>query len=290
MLLDQENDQYLKLEEIEPMWPIIEGLEPSDRGRLNSKEDLIEQFKKHGQFQINQKTFNQMMDETEVNVSKVRDRLYSSKYQGCFRRLFCTCLTPCNRKTRAYMLHKMMRKEDRALKENIYGLPPLNPLREDMIALMIAIVGAYTELSNHVTDIFLLHAIYSTGRHHPDNDSYKFATVFIFMCLTSVYLIAYSSMINMLLFKGVYEPAQVRRNSCFQVSLKLVFLTFIGPFYFVFVELTSKLMAISTSMAVLLAGQTGYLRVRIKFLGFIERFFHLSEEQVDGLNKQRGVI
>jgi hypothetical protein len=135
----------------------------------------------------------------------------------------------------------------------------------------------------------LLNTVYWTGMEHP-NHSYKFATVFIFMSVSSVYLIAYSSMINMLLFKGVYEPAQVRRNSCCQVFLKLIFLTFIGPFYFIFIELASKLMAVCTSLAMIIGGKRGYLVIRMKFLGFIESFFALTEEQIDGLNKQRGVI
>ena len=92
-------------------------------------------------------------------------------------------------------------------------------------------------------------------------------------------------MISMLLFKGVYEPAQVRRDSCFQVFLKLLFLSFIGPFYFVFVELMSKTMALIASIAMLLNGKKGFLRVRMCFLGIIERFFGLTEEQINGLNK-----
>jgi len=179
----------------------------------------------------------------------------------------------------------MIRKEDQAVKDVIFGLPSKNQLKEDMIALVIAILGAYTEISHHVTDIVLLNTVYWTGRRHPGNDSYKFATVFIFMSVSSVYLIAYSSMINMLLFKGVYEPAQVRRNSCCQVFLKLIFLTFIGPFYFIFIEIASKLMAVCTSLAMILAGKRGYLVIRMKFLGFIESMFALTEEQIDGLNK-----
>jgi hypothetical protein len=171
----------------------------------------------------------------------------------------------------------MMRKEDQALKDFIFGFPSPNQLKEDMIALVIAILGAYTEISHHVTDIVLLNTVYWTGMKHP-NHSYKFATVFIFMSVSSVYLIAYSSMINMLLFKGVYEPAQVRRNSCCQVFLKLIFLTFIGPFYFIFIEVASKLMAVCTSLAMILAGKRGYLVIRMKFLGFIESMFALTEE------------
>lgn len=46
-MLDQENDQYLKLEEIEPMWPFIARLGGKHQGKLKSKEDLTEHFNKH---------------------------------------------------------------------------------------------------------------------------------------------------------------------------------------------------------------------------------------------------
>lgn len=101
----------------------------------------------------------------------------------------------------------MMKKEDWALKESIFKLDPVKPLNEDLLTLLITIVGAYSELLNNITDVFLLKVIYETGLQYKEKDSYKFATVYIFMCLTSVYLIAYSSMINMLLYKGVFEPA-----------------------------------------------------------------------------------
>lgn len=77
-----------------------------------------------------------------------------------------------------------------------------------MIALIMAIIQAKSEIAHHITDILLCSKTYWTGMQQDNKDlwSYKFATVFIFMSITSVYLIAYSSMINMLLFKGVYEP------------------------------------------------------------------------------------
>jgi hypothetical protein len=179
----------------------------------------------------------------------------------------------------------MMRKEDEAMKDLIFGKPTENILKDDLLAIMMAIFGTYTELLNHGTDILLLNVIYQTGVQNQDKNSYMFATVFLFMCLTSVYLIAYSSMVNMLLFKGVYEPAQVRKNTCCQVFLKILFLTFIGPVYFIFVELTSELMVLFTSLAMIFGGSRSYLNVRMMFIGFIEKFFHLTEEQVDGLKQ-----
>jgi len=85
-------------------------------------------------------------------------------------------------------------------------------------------------------------------------------------------------MINMLLFKGVYEPQVIRRNNCCQVTIKIVFLSFLGPFYFVGVELVSKTMAVLASLGMLVYGKKGYLFVRTHFLRFIEFVFSLNEE------------
>ena len=49
-------------------------------------------------------------------------------------------------------------------------------------------------------------------------------------------------------------------------------------------------MAVCSSFGMLTCGKNGYLWVRIKFLKFIDFVFNLNEEQIDGLNKQRGVV
>ena len=110
------------------------------------------------------------------------------------------------------MVIEMMKKEDDLVHQYVYDEEPKTTKMQDMIALLLAIVGAYSEITHHVTDVLLCSTVYWTGmsiqKNNPEEStwSYKFATVYIFMSLTSVYLIAYSSMINMLLFKGVYEP------------------------------------------------------------------------------------
>lgn len=114
--------------------------------------------------------------------------------------------------------------------------------------------------------------------HNKDLWSYKFATLFIFMSITSVYLIAYSSMINMLLFKGVYEPQQIKRNTYCQVFIKIIFLSFLGPIYFVGVELVSKVMAVFATLGMITRGKKGYQFIRVHFLRVIEYFFNLNEE------------
>ena len=90
----------------------------------------------------------------------------------------------------------------------VYNEEPKSTVMQDFLALILAILQAKSEFMHHITDLLLCNKVYWTGME-PNNHgmwSYKFATVYIFMSLTSVYLIAYSSMINMLLYKGVYEP------------------------------------------------------------------------------------
>jgi len=157
------------------------------------------------------------------------------------------------------------------------------------VAVGIAILSAYSEVMHHVTDIVLGHTVYWTGMED-QQWSYKVVTVWIFMSVSSVYLIAYSSMVNMFLYKGVYEPQQIKRNTCCQVFLKLVFLSFLGPLYFIFIELISKAMALCASLGMLFCGKTGYQAVRVRFLSLIMYGFQLNEEQINGLNKQRGVV
>ena len=139
----------------------------------------------------------------------------------------------------------------------------------DIIGLALEMSSTFSEFSGHISDILLCYTVYYTGMAHPGNHSYKIVTVLIFTLLTSVYLIAYSSVINMLLYKGVYEPQQIKKNSCMQVFLKLIFLSFIGPLYFVIVKLKVKVMSVLAAIALIFTGKKGYLCVRSVFLGFI---------------------
>jgi hypothetical protein len=102
----------------------------------------------------------------------------------------------------------MIKKEDEIIHQYVFDEEETTTRMQDLVALLLAIVQAYSEITHHVADILLCSSVYWTGMRDENHDkwSYKFATVFIFMSMTSVYLIAYSSMINMLLFKGVYEP------------------------------------------------------------------------------------
>jgi hypothetical protein len=58
----------------------------------------------------------------------------------------------------------MMQKEDDNLHSFIFGEPFKSRIKEDVIALVLAIVGAYSEIAHHVADISLLYSVYWTGQ------------------------------------------------------------------------------------------------------------------------------
>jgi hypothetical protein len=52
LMLDEENDHYLKFDEIAVIWPVIEKLPKEDQGKITSLEDLQKNFNDFGNFQI----------------------------------------------------------------------------------------------------------------------------------------------------------------------------------------------------------------------------------------------
>ena len=66
------------------------------------------------------------------------------------------------------------------------------------------------------------------------------------------------------------------------VFFRLLFLSFIGPFYFVFIEITHKLMNIFSFFG-LLCGKGGHMSIKNFFLGLIKSVFGLHREQCEGL-------
>ena len=75
------------------------------------------------------------------------------------------------------------------------------------------------------------------------------------------------------------------------VLFRLIFLTFIGPFYFVLIELTHKIMAIASFLGMIFkCGKDGYTDVKNFFLRIIKTVFGLHQEQCEGLEIQRGIV
>ena len=79
----------------------------------------------------------------------------------------------------------------------------------DMFTIIKQMQASIVEGLDLFTDIVLLNQIYWEGMkpENQDKDSFKIAVLVIFISICSCFLIAYSSIVNMLLYNGVYEPA-----------------------------------------------------------------------------------
>ena len=161
----------------------------------------------------------------------------------------------------------------------------------DMFTIVKQVQASIVEGLDLFTDIVLLNQIYWEGvkPENKDKDSFKIAVLIIFVSICSCFLIAYSSIVNMLLYNGVYEPAQIRRQGYIMVFFRLLFLSFIGPIYFIFIELTHKIMNV-VSFFGLLCGKQGHSSIKNFFLAFIKKVFGLHQEQCEGLETQRGIV
>jgi hypothetical protein len=102
-----------------------------------------------------------------------------------------------------------------------------------------------------LADIYLLYEIYWASmeernlynplivenpgnRHHL---SYKFTVITLLICIASTFLIAYSSLITMMLDNRTYESAIVAKTPYYNRCKNLVVLTFFGPIIFVLLYL-----------------------------------------------------
>ena len=101
--------------------------------------------------------------------------------------------------------------------------------------------------------------------------------------MLSTYLVAYSSIIKLLLDTGVFEPHIIKQNPAIVVFCKILFLTFLGPFYIMFIELLSTVMAFTQMFALILIGYMGFDIVKKKFMYIFEKVLMLDEERAEGL-------
>jgi hypothetical protein len=65
--------------------------------------------------------------------------------------------------------------------------------------------------------------------------------------------------------------------------VKVLFLTFLGPFYIMGIELLSTVMAIVQMGALLIIGYQGFDIVKKKFMYVFENILMLNEERAEGL-------
>lgn len=142
----------------------------------------------------------------QVDLDKVRDGLYDYEYHGFFNRIFCQCFKCCCKRIRRKMVQGKLKEldQDQKIKKKKYT---------DMFTITKQIQASVVEGLDLFTDVVLLNQIYWEGMkpENADKDSYKIVALIMFISICSCFLIAYSSIVNMLLYNGVYEPAQIKR-------------------------------------------------------------------------------
>ena len=101
----------------------------------------------------------------------------------------------------------------------------------------------------------------------------------------STYLVAYSSIIKLMLDQGNFEPKVIKQNGYLVIAAKLLFLTFIGPIYIIFVEIASTLQATSQFFAMIGDADGGFDSIKNSrgFTYVFESMLMLNEERAEGL-------
>jgi hypothetical protein len=119
--------------------------------------------------------------------------------------------------------------------------------------------------------------------------SYKFTVITLLICIASTFLIAYSSLITMMLDNRTYESAIVDKTPFYNRCKNLVVLTFFGPIIFVLlylIELAENALILPFYLVTL--GNLGEQIERLsKFIR--ESVSSLSLYQIQEIQKQRRV-
>lgn len=123
-----------------------------------------------------------------------------------------------------------------------------------------------------------------------DNEfSYKVSTVVMLISMMSTYLVAYSSIIKLMLDNGSYEEHVIKKNAIIAIFFKIIFLSFMGPIYIMGIEMFSTFMAISQMYALLAIGYQGFDLMKDRFMYIFENILKLDEERAEGLKQQRTI-
>lgn len=97
--------------------------------------------------------------------------------------------------------------------------------------------------------------------------------------MISTYLVAYSSIIKLMLDNGKFEPAVIKKNTYLVVGFKIFFLSFMGAFFMIIVELASTLMCITQLLAMMTNGMDGFEKVKKVYMYFFENILLINEER-----------
>jgi hypothetical protein len=203
MLLNKNNDGYIHYEETDVLSDAILVLpNKEDRGKIESKDKFKEIFNSLNLYNVDPRHFMNLLDEMQINTEKVHDALYEQEYKDCFSSVFCKCLKCCCRCIRQRMVKSKAKEfdQDQKIKKRKFT---------DLFTIIKLFQATILEGIDTATDIILLEQIYWEGMkpENADSHGFKIASLYIFISICTPFIIAYSSIVNMLLYNGVYEPA-----------------------------------------------------------------------------------
>ena len=114
---------------------------------------------------------------------------------------------------------------------------------------------------------------------------YKVATCIMLVSMISTYLVAYSSIIKLMLDQGTFEPAVIKNNTAVVICFKMIFLSFLGAFTMIVIEFVSTCMCLTQALAMMTTGMVGFEIVRKKYMWFFENMLLINEERKEGLKQ-----
>ena len=164
--------------------------------------------------------------------------------------------------------------------------------QKDLIMAVWNLVSTYREALDHISDIVLLFLIYHYGLKPQNLYKIDYTIVFVvkLLAITSNYLIAYSSGVQLLLHKGVFDPENWKKHHWVKKSLLSLSFTFISPLYFVLLTLLDMAITMLKTLAVIFVPKKrGFGRIT-EFLEGLIRRMGLSSQEFNGLVEQKSMV
>lgn len=105
------------------------------------------------------------------------------------------------------------------------------------VALTKAVPGVFEKVANFI----FLYNMYKLALKEPDEFGPKLVTILLFICTFSTFILTYSCVLNNLLQNRTYEDQILKDNNIFQVMIKVLLLTLVGPVFILVMEIFDQL-------------------------------------------------
>ena len=115
-------------------------------------------------------------------------------------------------------------------------------------------------------------AEFDCENYNPGINSYKIATVVLFMSIFAPFWIAYSALLKIALMQDRYEPTFVKSKGCLQKFFLMLFLTFLGTILLI---VSKVLLAVGEVLALLT-----YLTFSRRRVAKVKRVFETAASYV----------